>query len=453
MTPTEAKRYLDSFIDYELKPSIPYAPSLKLERVFYLLKLIGNPHQQLKTIHVAGTKGKGSTCAFTAFILQAAGYKVGLYTSPHLHDERERIRILDSSSRLNHQDDFFGKISEGKFCRLLGKIKPKIEAARLEKKFGSISFFEVYTALALCYFAEQKVDLAVLETGLGGRLDATNVTDSLVCAVTPISIEHTIQLGTTIKEIAAEKAAIIKEKNQVVVIAPQDPEAMAIIEERCRAVGARFFVVGKEILCQPLKCDIAKQTFEVQTQHYRYCDLSTHLLGRHQALNCAVAIGIVESLRSSGFNISPAAIKKGVENSIWPGRFEIIEHDPLIILDGAHNPGSCKVLASAIKDIFPKKKVTLILGISNDKDRRGICCELNLISNKVILTKSCHPRAFDFTKADAKDLFNHRDIILSESVKEAVDKALKETDREDIILVTGSFFTVGEARAICINHN
>ena len=213
MTYPETTRYLESFINYEKIPAYPYKESLKLERIKNFLAAIDNPQNALKCIHIAGTKGKGSTCAFVAYILRAAGYKVGLYTSPHLSDFRERIRILSyQSSAFSSQPvvDFEGMISKNELTGLVEKLKPEIEKYNKNSKYGPLSFFEVYTTLAFIYFKEKKVDFAVLETGLGGRLDATNVVEPLVAAITPISYEHTQKLGVTLREIAAEKAGIIK---------------------------------------------------------------------------------------------------------------------------------------------------------------------------------------------------------------------------------------------------
>lgn len=448
MTPREAKQYLDSFVNYELKSNTPYAPSLELGRVYRLLKLLGNPQKKIKIIHVAGTKGKGSTCAFTAFILKNAGYKVGLYTSPHLIDDKERIRILSPQIKFHSsKDSFAGKIKTSEFCRLLSKIKPAVEKLRSEKEFGGITYFEVYTVLALCYFKERKVDFAVLETGLGGRLDATNTADPIVCAITPVSLEHTQQLGKTFKKIAFEKAAIIKSKNQVVVVAPQRKDVLAVINKRCRQFNAKTILVGKDIVGKSIRQTVKGQTFTIRTSKRTYSDLRTKLLGRHQVDNAAVAVGIIEAVEAKGFNVGAQAVREGIKETLWPGRLEVVKSNPLVILDGAHNPGSSKVLVKAIQEIFPKKKPTVVLGISQDKDRKGICWELNKIAGKFILTKADHPRALDFRKVRNENLFGRTTIRYTKNIKEAI--RLTKRQKDGVVLVTGSLFVIGKARELC----
>ncbi|MCX5702895.1 MAG: hypothetical protein NT066_00115, partial [Candidatus Omnitrophica bacterium] len=214
MTYLEVTKYLESFINYEQIPAYPYRESLRLERIRNFLDTIGNPQKSLQCIHIAGTKGKGSTCAFAAYILRQAGYRVGLYTSPHLASFRERIRILDDQLALpSSGQDFEGMISEKELTQLVERLKPEIEEYNKNSKYGPLSFFEAYTSLALVYFKEKKIDFAVLETGLGGRLDATNVVNPYVCAITPLSYEHTQKLGNSLREIATEKAGIIKAQN------------------------------------------------------------------------------------------------------------------------------------------------------------------------------------------------------------------------------------------------
>ncbi len=522
MTPQEAKEYLDSFINYEVHLGLGDPSQFKLSRVEYLLELLGGPHKKLKFIHIAGTKGKGSTCAFAANILKYSGYRVGLYTSPHFCDLNERIRILSlthstppwrgsgatlspstSSSRplagraksrgqaptylggivehlqlrsvLNparpakrkrageynrraegltdplkkHDFIFEDCISDQELCSLIEKTQPYLEKARLTTKYGRLSYFEVLTVLALYYFFKQNVDVVVLETGLGGRLDATNVVDSLVCGITPISLEHTQQLGNTLDKIAQEKAGILKDPNQLAVIALQPLEVYEVIKKRCEDLGIRFYTVGKDILFHSLTQEESQQRFEIKAGKSLY-RLSTSLVGRHQVVNAATAVGLIEAGKDFGFQINEENISDGIAQCFWPGRFEIIQKYPWVILDCAHNPSSCLKLKETVLELFPQKKILLILGVSQDKDILGICQNLQSIAARVITTKANHPRAFDFTQKNSKDLFPGCQTTMTESVKEAVSLAFKKVDPEDVILITGSIFAVGEARALLI---
>ncbi len=415
----ETIRYLDSFINYEKKSAFPYKQSFKLERIKEFLQSLGNPQDSLRCIHVAGTKGKGSACAFAAYILREAGYKVGLYTSPHLSDVRERIRILNQKSKIKNQNlEFGGMISRKELVDLVRKLRPAIEKYNRDSKYGPLSFFEVYTTLAFVYFKEKEVDFAVLETGLGGRLDATNTVNSLVCVITPISYDHTQKLGNTLKEIAQEKAGIIKGGGQVVISAPQEKEAREVIRNRCKGTGAKLYEVGGDI------------------------NAKLGLLGGHQRVNAACAVAAVKAL---GAKINPHVIKNGLYNTRWPGRCEVIGKNPLLVLDGAQNVASCKALKAAVKENFSAQKIILVLGISRDKDIRGICKELQDFADKIILTKADNPRASE-PKALA-GYFKGKEVYLTGRVREAIILAKRIADKKDLILVTGSLFVIGEARA------
>ncbi|HOX54280.1 MAG: bifunctional folylpolyglutamate synthase/dihydrofolate synthase [Candidatus Omnitrophica bacterium] len=440
----EAQDYLNSFINYETKLEFPYKESFKLERMQDLLESLDNPQDAVKSIHIAGTKGKGSTSAYCANILKEAGFRTGLYTSPHLNTFRERIRILDG--KIQDQDPYFsGMISEKDVCIYVERLKQGIERFNKKSSWDKLSFFEVYTALAFLYFKDKKVDFVVLETGLGGRLDATNAADSLVSVITPISFEHTQKLGNTLKEIATEKAGIIKKKNQVVVSAIQPDEALSAIKKRCQEFDAKLYVMGKDIFFEELFSDINGQVFNYFDSFCEYANLRTSLLGSHQLINAATAIGIIDALRLFNFIVPPEAIKKGLEATSWPGRFEIMAKDPFVILDGAQNAASAEVLKKTIKKIFGDQKVILILGVSQDKDLQGICRELELIAKTVILTKADNPRA-----SEPKNLIQffpkNKEIRLTSSVKEAIELSKAISEKTDIILASGSLFVVGEAR-------
>ncbi|MDP1854289.1 MAG: folylpolyglutamate synthase/dihydrofolate synthase family protein [Candidatus Omnitrophota bacterium] len=469
----EAIRYLESFVNYEKKSQYHYKRLIKLERIKELLEILGNPQGAFKCIHVAGTKGKGSTCAFCAYILREAGYKTGLYTSPHLSDFRERIRILlPSPEPRAPSPEFEGMIPRRALCRLVSELKPKTDKFNKNSKYGSLTFFEVYTALSFVYFKEKKADFVVLETGLGGRLDATNVVNPLVCAITPISLEHTQLLGNTIEKIAREKAGIIKNfrlssfvpRPSVVISAPQEEGAAEVIRNRCRQVGAKLYEVGKDIIYKvksqksKVKNKYKISKFEIRGIFSEYKNLRIKLLGKHQLVNAATAVGVVEALRFNGVNISVDSIRKGIYNTVWPGRCEVVSKNPWIILDGAQNAASAKALKETIKHNFSAeggsasggqyKRLILVLGVCQDKDIEGICSEFFPMADEVILTKANSPRAAEaeHIKLQAASCKLQAEIYLTKDVREAIEKAKEIADRKDLILVTGSLFVVGEAR-------
>ena len=453
MIPRKVQEYLQSFINYELHLKEVSPDTFKLDRVKKLLSLLGNPQRSFKIIHVAGSKGKGSTAAITAAILKDAGYKVGLYTSPHIYHLGERIRVLDGKGNgvalQNAQEIFPDSISSQEFNLILKETKPFLERMR-ETSRGCLSFFEVLTALALYHFKKEKVDAAVLEAGLGGRLDATNVVSSHVCAITPISLEHTRILGNTTEKIAREKAAIIKTKKAKVVAALQEKNGEKVIRQRCRQFHIKPLWVGRDFRWSLIKHNRRGQIFDVYKRNHQkiYSRLFLPLLGEHQLMNACTALGVIYSLRDLGFSISKEAVKKGLRNVYWPGRFEIIQNKPLIILDGAHNPASAKIVGQTMVNIFPRKKVILILGISEDKDKEGICREFKKMAEMLILTKARHPRAHDWAKDNINVIFSGNIIFKTEDVKEALSLAAARAEKEDIILVTGSLFVVSEARKI-----
>ncbi len=433
-----AQQYLDSFIDHEIHLGQTKPSAFKLERIQQLLQSLGDPHKDLKIIHVAGSKGKGSICALTASILQSAGYKVGLYTSPHMNNYRERIRILNSKticdSGSQGSDIFPDCISEEELCRVIEETKPVIEVVCSQPELGVLSFFEVYTALALYHFQQRKTDFVVLETGLGGRLDATNATDSIVAAIAPINLEHTRILGDAISSIAQEKAAIIKDGKQKVVIALQAKEAQDVLDRRCRKFAIKPIEVNKHAEYENVDKDIDRQIFHLKTAKTDYGRLTLPLLGKHQRDNAATSVCIIECLQDLGIKIPVEAVQEGCKNIFWPGRFEAVAREPLVLLDGAHSPDSARALAETIKEIFKEQKVILILGISEDKNKKLIYDELSCISQNIIFTKADHPRAADLAGAV--------------NVKEALDLAHKAAGAQDIILVAGSIFVISEARKL-----
>ncbi len=439
MTYRQICEYLESFINYEKIDNWPYGESLKLERFKNFLASLNNPQKALRCVHVAGTKGKGSTCAFIAYMLRQGGFKVGLYTSPHLVDFRERIRILSpdaSKSELN--DKFEGMIGRPDFVRLVNRLKPSIEAYNRKSEYGPLSFFEVYTALAFLYFKKQRVDLAVLETGLGGRLDATNVIDPLVCVITPISYEHTDKLGKRLAQIANEKAGIIKNVPSLVTIsATQEKEVIRVIRAKCKRQKVKLYEVGRHIFYSATKAG-----FKVRGLLADYPGLRIRLLGRHQLMNATVAVAAVEALRLHNINVGIDSIRSGLYNALWPARCEVVARNPLVVLDGAQNVASARVIKETVKKNFKYRRLILVLGVSCDKDKRGICREFYNLADKIILTKASNPRATP--GGELARYFPAKEVYLTASVPEARKLACRITRRRDLILVCGSLFVAGE---------
>ena len=458
----KALKYLDSFVNYEKSPLYPYKQSLKLERIEGFLDNLNNPQKKLKSIHIAGTKGKGSTCAFLASILRQAGFKTGLYTSPHLVDLRERIRILEPRANSNESSsELEGLIPRDELTALVERLKPDIDTYNSQSIYGPLTFFELYTVLAFEYFRKKEVDFAVLETGLGGRLDATNTVDSLIAAITPISYEHTQQLGGTLNEIAAEKAGIIKRHQvarspghqPIVITAPQQEEALGVIRQRCKELEAVLYEVGREIIFERTEACRDYQEFNLRGQFGEIPGLRIRLLGKHQVVNAALAAAIVLALEKF-FKISVGleTISRGLYNTVWPGRFEIVSEQPWVALDGAQNAASAKALKETVIETFPGKFLVLVLGISKDKDIPGICRELCPLADQIILTQANNPRAADTAEIE-KIIRNQgseirNQIVKAESVKEALGLAKNNAGSAGLIMVTGSLFLVGEARAL-----
>jgi dihydrofolate synthase / folylpolyglutamate synthase len=409
MTYQEALSYLNCLINYEKKDGYDYRASFKLDRMKLLCALLGDPQKNINSIHVAGSKGKGSTCAIIHSILKTAGFRAGLYTSPHLVSFTERIRIGDSL------------ISEGEMSRILEKVK-----AAVDTMDDKPSFFEACTAIAYIYFNEKKADFAVYEVGLGGRLDATNVIEPLVCAITPISYEHTQILGKTLTEIAGEKAGIIKE-NGICVSAPQETEALRMIESVCAKKNAKLILAGRDIHFSEHESALSSQVFSVKGMSEDYERLETGLLGSHQVVNAAVAIGAVEALALHGIAISPDAVRKGVASAYWPGRLEVVRKNPFIVLDGAQNRASAAALVKAVKKLFTYKRLVLVL----------------ILTRAQIVERALEPSTMEAMIGQG-----HTDVSVTANVREALSCASSKAGAEDLVLVTGSLFVVGEARDI-----
>lgn len=420
--------YILSFADYERAPRSSVV--FDLRRVEELLQRLGNPHLAARSIHVAGTKGKGSIAAMIASVL-AAGYKVGLFTSPHLHTLRERISI---DGKL---------ITEKELAGLVERLKPEIEAVNREGSFGQLTTFEILTALAFSYFKEKEVEFQVLEVGLGGRLDATNVVKAEVCVISSISFDHTDVLGNTLAQIATEKAGIIK-PGSIVVSSPQSPEAARVIEKVCQEKGVRLIRAGKEITWQRKAFDLSGQYFRVKGISNNY-ELFIPLLGTHQLENAATAVAALEALATKGVRVSPESIASGLTKVQWQGRLQILQREPMFVVDGAHNADSARRLKEALQQYFDFEQSILILGASWDKDIPGMVAELATLFNRVIVTRSRHPRAATLSGLQAEFSKWGIEPEIAESVPLAVDRALATAKPNDLICATGSLFIVAEA--------
>ncbi len=441
--------YLDSFVNYEFSLERLSLRDFSLFRVKQLLSSVGVPLSGMKVIHIAGSNGKGMVAYLTAAILKEAGYKVGLYTSPHIQDIKERIRILDRNK--NGGDNrclFADTITTTEFDDIAEQIHVCIERISDRKGNRYFTFFEVCTVLALLYFYRNNVDFVVLETGLGGRLDATNAVSSIVAAITSISIDHAGILGNTLEKIAAEKAAIIKDSGQQVVICKQSPEAMTVIKRRCKELNIEPLLVGADIRYDIINADINGTVFDIfdTLMDNLYSHLKLSIAGYHQVANAATAFGVIEQLRLRGEIISDEAIYKGISSVSLPCRFEIVRRNPYVILDGAHNKAAATALADTVSKLVATREVTLVLGISKDKDILGIANELNRITTRVIFTVANHPRAATVLIDEAEVMFSGKEVFLSANVKEALCLAMEKTSVDGCVLVTGSFFVTAEAR-------
>lgn len=423
--------YILSFADYERMSRS--AIVFDLARMEALLERLGRPHLAARSVHIAGTKGKGSTSAMIASALTASGYRTGLYTSPHLHTMRERIRVDGKP------------IEEGELIALVKRLKPEIGAVNSLGTAGELTTFEILTAMAFVHFKESRADFQVLETGLGGRLDATNVVAPAVCAITSISLDHTEVLGDTLAKIAGEKAGIIK-PGSTVVCSPQSREAAAVIARVCREKGARLIAVGRDITWHAKDSSRWGQSFQLKGLRQDY-DLAIPLLGEFQLDNAAVAVACLEVLADSCTGITPASLAAGLARVSWPGRLEVLQEKPLLIVDGAHNADSAKRLGQSLRRHFKYDSLILIVGTSRDKDVSGIVAELARLADSIIVTRSINPRAT--TTAILSEKFSKREITAEAtgSVASAVDLALAKAKPGDLICATGSLFVVAEATA------
>jgi dihydrofolate synthase / folylpolyglutamate synthase len=399
-----------------------------LDQVGRILKAIGDPHRGLRAVHIGGTNGKGSTAAMVAAILRSAGYRVGLYTSPHLERFTERIRVDGQ------------EIEEREVASLAAWMRKKVDAAGIEPPF---TFFDFTTALALLHFMRQKVDLAVLEVGLGGRLDSTNVVDPLLSIVTNVARDHEEQLGRTVLAIAREKAGIIK-RDRPFLTAANQPPVVRLFSKTCAALRAPFFRVGTDVT----SVQTAEGRFDYQGLHRSLEKVSVSLRGPHQVTNAALAVAATEILGDLGVPVPVRAVRQGLRETVWPGRLEMISTRPRVLLDGAHNPAGAAALREALEKGFRYRRLILLAGIMKDKDRTAILRTLGPLADRILVTAKSEsdrttPPAL-LLKALGRD---RRKAEAIPSFDEAIRKGLSMAEREDLLLITGSLYLVGEARA------
>jgi dihydrofolate synthase/folylpolyglutamate synthase len=433
---SSALRWLYEHTDHERMRVIRYNPTtFNLERMKKLLKVLDNPQKSLRFVHIAGTKGKGSTVAMLASMLQACGYTIGAYTSPHLIDIRERIQV--NGHMISHAD----------LTDLLKLVKDKTASFAADKP----TFFEIMTAIAIRYFADQAVDLVVLETGMGGRLDSTNVVTPEVCGITQISYDHMNVLGSKLTQIATEKAGIMK-KGVPCITVEQDSAVTKTLRQAALDAGTELLVCGKEIDFSyrfESNRELGPHTRVcLNTPNGNYDHLPVPLKGEHQALNCGLALAILDKLREKGFKTPEEKIIEGLSNTKIPGRMELAWTEPRILLDGAHNAASVQALIRAIGAHVPYDSLVVIFGCGEDKDVIGMLKQINLGADKVIFTKAkANPRAME--PEDLLQRFNEVSGKMAQtapSLEDALNLAARAVGREDLICVTGSFYLVGETK-------
>ena len=432
----QALDYLFARTDYEKQERLRYnVTTFSLNRMQKLLSLLGNPHKKIHTVHIAGTKGKGSTATMLARMLEANGYNVGLYTSPHLVHLHERITV-------NSQ-----MISDSEMCGLLNRVYAPVENM---SKTDSPTFFEIMTALAFMYFLDKAVDIAVIETGLGGRLDSTNVIKPKVVGITSLSIDHQHLLGNDIDSIAKEKAGVFKRGVPIITV-QQEPSAMRVLKSQAIAVKAPLSVTGSDI-------DFS-QRFETSREHgphTRIClttptskfeHLRVPLHGKHQAINCGLALAMLDKLKSAGYKIDNGKAAQGLRKVSLAGRMEMIWDDPRVMIDAAHNAASIKALIHAIGQNIPYDSMVVIFGCNADKDVKGMLERLQYGADKVVFTRSNSAKAM--SPEDLAEMYTEicgKMCQTAPTLTQALQLAKNAVSKEDLICITGSFYLIGQAK-------
>ncbi|TMI82524.1 MAG: bifunctional folylpolyglutamate synthase/dihydrofolate synthase [Bacillati bacterium ANGP1] len=429
MTYAAALRFLDGLIRAD-QPRQPYR-EVKLARMFHLLGLLGDPHRRLKTVLVAGTKGKGSTAVMIAGILRAQGLRVGLTVKPHLTDYRERIQL---AGRM---------IPRAALATLVEQVRPAVEAGRA-LAWGPPTYVETTVAMAFLYFAQQRVDLAVVEVGIGGRLDATNVLDPLVAVLTPISYDHMEILGGTLTEIATEKAGIIRAGGRVAA-SPQPDEALRTIARASEAQHARLVLVGRDVEARIEAVSLAGVRATIRGLRGTY-PIRLPLLGRHQGVNAATAIAAVELLADRVGPVSAGAVRRGLAAVRWPARVELIETRPYTIVDMGHNPASMAALRETLQELLGGRRLVLVFGMLETKDYRTVTAMIAPLADAVVTTTPDNPHALPAAALAAEVRKYTARVTALPDRRDAVEHGRALAGPEDVLVVTGSVYLVGEAR-------
>jgi dihydrofolate synthase / folylpolyglutamate synthase len=422
----ETMEYLQSLQKFGMR--------LGLHRIRALLQHMGNPQESLPTIHIGGTNGKGSVSAMLTAILTEAGYRVGTYISPALHHFGERITV--QGQPIPHED----------LASIISELKPL--AAQIGHDGDHPTEFEIVTAAAFIYFCREAVDMVVLEVGLGGRLDSTNVMDKpLVSVITNVGFDHMDILGSSLPEIAKEKAGIIK-KGRPVVTGTTVPEALQVIQHCALDQTAPLYVLGQDIFLEHVDMDWTGEKIQATTMDSHYEDLTIPLLGEHQAKNAALVLAVVDLLCRDGYPISAQAVRSGIAKTKWPARFEVVQQQPVVIIDGAHNPDGMEALGKTIQKLAYGRRVFMVLGILADKDWQTMAAEAVRFTEMIIAVTPHSPRglAGDRLCEYIKSL-GHKAVFF-ESVQQGIQHARKVSGPEDIVCAAGSFVTAAEARIL-----
>lgn len=417
---------------------------LQPDRMMRLCRLLGDPQRRFRSLVVTGTNGKGSICALLYSMLRESSLRVGVYTSPHVEHLRERIRWWKGGSMSEervHGEDW---ISEEDFAVLMAELQPVVETLRAQGTEQTPTYFEVLTALAFLAFARHQVDVAILEVGLGGRLDATNVVEQAISVFGPIDVDHAEVLGADAVSIAREKAGIIK-PCQLAVTVPQPAPVLEVLQQACDAQGVPLLQVGRELTVAVQQHSLEGLQLSITALRGVYQSVDVPLVGRHQAENAAAAVGALEALATTG--IPHSLVERGLAMVEWPGRLEPVSDHPLVIMDGAHNPHAAEALASTLQELCAGRKIHLLVGMSSDKSVEEFVRRLSGLAASLTCTKSRHPRALPAATLAKRLGGGVADLHVMSDPADAYTYLINAVAADDVVVVTGSLFLVGQLRA------